>query len=71
MKKNISSQAIKLGQEKFRELTIKDLVILEFFKAGIEKSKDSLSNTEIQALLVRCGQLADHYLEHCSLSKEK
>jgi hypothetical protein len=71
MKKTISSQAIKLGQKKFNELTIKDLVILEFFKEAIDKSKSELSREEVQSLLVRCSQLADEYLEHCCIFKEK
>lgn len=70
MKKFISSQAIKLGQKKFNELTIRNLVILEFFKTAIDESIGSLSREEIQSILVHCSQLADHYLEHCALFKE-
>lgn len=70
MAKKNSSLAEEYGQKKFSELTIKDLVILEFFKAAIEKSKNGLSNEEIQNLLVRCSQLTDHYLEHCCIFKE-
>lgn len=70
MAKKISSIAIEHGQKKFNELTIKDLVILEFFKAAIAKSKSGLSRAEIQIILVRCSQLADDYLEHCCIFKE-